>query len=118
MGDGTFNRFDTKGKGRATPKNDELALDLSTAEEGEGQNGHAGGAFMQMQLVEQQVRLLALFDDSPIFTTHFRTRISNNALLLSSPLKRPLQNSVKFLPSSLTWSPNNEKQYSGSMKTL
>lgn len=60
MGDGTSNRFDFKGKGRATPKNDELALDLTSAEEGEGANGHAGGAFMQMQLVEQQVCLSCL----------------------------------------------------------
>lgn len=53
MGDGTANRLDHKGKGRATPKNDELALDLNSVEE--GANGNAGGAFMQMQLVEQQV---------------------------------------------------------------
>jgi len=52
MGDGTANRFDHKGKGRGTPKNDELALDLNSVEE--GANGNAGGAFMQMQLVEQQ----------------------------------------------------------------
>ncbi|KXN88726.1 Integral membrane protein sed5 [Leucoagaricus sp. SymC.cos] len=54
MGDGSTNRFDFKGKGRATPKNDELAMDLTSAEEGDGENGHAGGAFMEMQLVEQQ----------------------------------------------------------------
>jgi syntaxin 5 len=54
MGDGTANRFDPKGKGRATPKNDELSLDLNAVEGGSA-NGHADGAFMQMQLVEQQV---------------------------------------------------------------
>ncbi|KAF5352687.1 hypothetical protein D9756_006028 [Leucocoprinus leucothites] len=54
MGDGTANRFDFKGKGRATPNNDELALDLPSAQTGEHANGDAGGAFMQMQLVEQQ----------------------------------------------------------------
>lgn len=57
MGDGTAAspRFDSKGKGRATPRpdNDILALDLGAAEEGVGGNGDA---FMQMQLVEQQVR--------------------------------------------------------------
>lgn len=55
MGDGTANRFDLKGKGRATPTNDELTLDLNKVEEGDSANGKAGGAFMQMQLVEQQV---------------------------------------------------------------
>ncbi|KAF9448193.1 t-SNARE [Macrolepiota fuliginosa MF-IS2] len=54
MGDGTSNRLDFKGKGRATPHNDELELNLTTAEEGEGANGNTGGAFMQMQLMEQQ----------------------------------------------------------------
>ncbi|KAF7784036.1 hypothetical protein Agabi119p4_201 [Agaricus bisporus var. burnettii] len=53
MGDGTANSFDFKGKGRATPKNDELSLDLNAVEGGSA-NGHADGAFMQMQLVEQQ----------------------------------------------------------------
>ena len=57
MGDGsTFgtSRFDAKGKGRATPQNgDILALDLGSAEEGTA--AHNGDAFMQMQLVEQQV---------------------------------------------------------------
>ncbi|THH18568.1 hypothetical protein EW146_g2453 [Bondarzewia mesenterica] len=53
MGDGSSGRYDAKGKGRATPNGDMLALDLDHAEEGGiGQNG--GGAFMQMQLVEQQ----------------------------------------------------------------
>jgi len=54
MGDGTSNRLDFKGKGRATPHNDELDLNLTTTEEGEGANGNTGGAFMQMQLMEQQ----------------------------------------------------------------
>lgn len=56
MGDGSrlSTRFDSKGKGRASPVNgDILALDLGSAEEGTAQNGDA---FMQMQLVEQQVR--------------------------------------------------------------
>jgi syntaxin 5 len=52
MGDGSPGRSN-KGKGRAQ-NGDVLALDLGAAEEGSSsQNG--GGAFMQMQLVEQQV---------------------------------------------------------------
>ena len=43
-----------RGKGRAHHNGDLLALDLDAAEEGLG--GHNGGAFQQMQLVEQQVR--------------------------------------------------------------
>lgn len=56
MGDGSKLRLDTKGKSRApTPSNsDILALDLGSAEEGTA--SHNGDAFMQMQLVEQQVR--------------------------------------------------------------
>ena len=58
MGDGSalaVPRFDPKGKSRAsTPANgDILALDLGAAEEGVG---GSNDAFMQMQLVEQQVR--------------------------------------------------------------
>lgn len=59
MGDGStlgMPRFDPKGKSRAaTPSNgDILALDLDSAEEGTAAQN--GDAFMQMQLVEQQVR--------------------------------------------------------------
>jgi syntaxin 5 len=50
MGDGS-SRPDSKGKGRATPNGDILALDLDTAEEG---TGGQNGALMQMQMVEQQ----------------------------------------------------------------
>ena len=60
MGDGSrlTPRFDVKGKSRAsTPSNgDILALDLGAAEEGTAAQG--SDAFMQMQLVEQQVRAL------------------------------------------------------------
>ena len=52
MGDGSTPRYDVKGKGRAKPDGDMLALDLGSAEEGMG--GHGG--YSQMQLVEQQVR--------------------------------------------------------------
>ena len=57
MGDGSPARYDAKGKGRATPNGDMLALDLEHVEEGGG--GQNGGAFMQMELVEQQVISLA-----------------------------------------------------------
>lgn len=57
MGDGTATspRLDIKGKGRAQPSSDILALDLGAAEEGQG--SATSDAFMQMQLVEQQVRV-------------------------------------------------------------
>lgn len=52
-GDGSLLRYDKKGKGRAQHNEDILAMDLISAEEGvPNQNG---GAFMQMQLMEQQV---------------------------------------------------------------
>lgn len=51
MGDGSAGRFDVKGKGRAN--GDVLAMDLGSAEEGTA--GAGSDAFMQMQLVEQQV---------------------------------------------------------------
>ncbi|KAL4069781.1 t-SNARE [Scleroderma yunnanense] len=51
MGDGS-SRPSSKGKGRAHQNGDVLAMDLDSAEGGLVQNG--GGAFMQMQLVEQQ----------------------------------------------------------------
>ncbi|KAH8119911.1 integral membrane protein sed5 [Phellopilus nigrolimitatus] len=51
MGDGSASRPDTKGKGRARPNGDVLALDLVSAEEG---YGNASGPYAQMQLVEQQ----------------------------------------------------------------
>lgn len=58
MGDGSRSSllYDPKGKNRAhTPANgDILALDLGSAEEGTAAQN--GDAFMQMQMVEQQVR--------------------------------------------------------------
>lgn len=54
MGDGSSGRLDTKGKGRATPSDGVLALDLEHAEGGVPNGG--GNAFQQMELVEQQVR--------------------------------------------------------------
>lgn len=56
MGDGSVSRPDSKGKGRARPNGDVLALDLLSAEEGTvGSTGsNAQGPFAQMQLVAQQ----------------------------------------------------------------
>lgn len=53
MGDGSPSRLNSKGKGRAPQNGDILALNLDTAEEGTALEN--GGAFQQMQLVEQQV---------------------------------------------------------------
>jgi hypothetical protein len=53
MGDGSP-RLNSKGKGRAPQNGDILALNLDSAEEGTASEN--GGAFQQMQLVEQQVR--------------------------------------------------------------
>jgi len=50
MGDGSSSRYEAKGKGRAKPDGEMLALDLNSAEEGYG----GQGAYSQMQLVEQQ----------------------------------------------------------------
>lgn len=52
MGDGSPSRKFDKGKGRAHQNGDVLALDLASAEE--GSSARNSGAFMQMQLVEQQ----------------------------------------------------------------
>jgi hypothetical protein len=46
-------RLNSKGKGRAPQNGDILALNLDSAEEGTASEN--GGAFQQMQLVEQQV---------------------------------------------------------------
>ncbi len=56
MGDGSSGRLDAKGKGRATPNNGMLALDLESAEGGISAPNGGSGAFQQMELVEQQVR--------------------------------------------------------------
>jgi syntaxin 5 len=54
MGDGLSGRPDTKGKGRATPNDGMLALDLDHAEGGTGVPNGGNSAFQQMELVEQQ----------------------------------------------------------------
>jgi hypothetical protein len=75
MGDGSPSRFDQKGKGRAQQNGDVLALDLGSAEEGSGSQG----AFMQMQMVEQQVRLLLPNPPPLLFSLNLRRT------LISSP---------------------------------
>jgi len=54
MGDGSPSRLESnsKGKNRSLQNGDVLALNLDAAEEGTASQN--GGAFMQMQLVEQQ----------------------------------------------------------------
>jgi syntaxin 5 len=54
MGDGSLSNPNSKGKGRAAQNGDLLALDIGSAEEGSAHH-NGGGAFMQMQLLEQQV---------------------------------------------------------------
>ncbi|KAG9314194.1 t-SNARE [Chiua virens] len=51
MGDGSGNRPGPKGKGRSTQNSDVLAMDLDAAE---GGVATPGGAFSQMELIEQQ----------------------------------------------------------------
>jgi len=58
MGDGSP-RLHSKGKGRTPQNGDILALNLDSAEEGTASEN--GGAFQQMQLVEQQVRQSLMF---------------------------------------------------------
>lgn len=81
MSDGS-SRPGSKGKGRAPQNGDVLAMDLDSAEGGLAQNG--GGAFMQMQLVEQQVSTIftCLCDHLPVS----RTPISNLVQQQSNPL--------------------------------
>jgi hypothetical protein len=85
MGDGsrsqTPNKFE-KGKSRTGHQDGEmLALDIVSAEEGAGV--YSGGAFQQMQLVEQQVRHHAILVHVPdLKCAHaalFRIRIYNHA---------------------------------------
>jgi len=54
MADGSSGRPDSKGKGRATPNDGMLTLDLEHAEGGLGVPNGGNGAFQQMELVEQQ----------------------------------------------------------------
>ena len=83
MGDGS-SRPSSKGKGRASQNGDVLAMDLDSAEGGLAQNG--GAAYMQMQLVEQQVR--SIFTYLCIHLPVTRTRISNPVRRRSNPSSR------------------------------
>ena len=118
MGDGTTNHFDFKGKGRATPNNDELAMDLRSTEAGDQANGHAGGALLQMQLVEQQVCRLhcSAFIDL-LIPEPSRTHISNSGQMPLRPSKPPSLSLARSLLSSRIWLPSNEKWYNVSMTT-
>ena len=80
MGDGSI-RPDSKGKGRATPNKDILALDLDTAEEG---TGGQNGALMQMQMVEQQVHTFAFSHRINVLKTLGRINIFSRAQLQSN----------------------------------
>jgi len=77
MGDGSSTSFDSKGKGRAVQNGDILALDLNSAEEGAG----AQGAFMQMQMVEQQA-CVPHSSFHPLYSGTSRTHIFNRDLPL------------------------------------
>ena len=116
MGDGTTNRFDFKGKGRATPNNDELAMDLRSTEAGDQTNGHPGGALLQMQLVEQQVCRLhySAFVDL-LISGPSRTHISNSGRMPLRPSKPPSLSLARSLLSSPIWLPSNERWYNASM---
>jgi hypothetical protein len=94
MGDGSPGRKFEKGKGRAHQNGDVLALDLGSAEE--GTSGQNGGAFMQMQLVEQQVIYYLLLHGHLLNNTR-RTRTSNPAHRPSSPLNRRLRSWAPYL---------------------
>jgi syntaxin 5 len=77
MGDGSSGQLDAKGKGRATPNNGMLAMDLESAEGGVSAPNGGGGAFQQMQLVEQQVRpfpLVLVRSDVPPQDTYIQSR--------------------------------------------
>ena len=122
MGDGSSlgqSRLDTKGKGRATPQNgDILALDLHSAEEGTG--GQNGDAFMQMQLVEQQVRLPFVYQPlSHILRLprERRTATSKPVPQPSSLSSRPLQSSARYSHNLHRWWPSSEKLCNVSTQT-
>ena len=64
-------RSPAKGKGRAATNGDILAMDLVSAEEGTAADGGGGGAFMQMQLVEQQVRHQSYTPPAALVYVHY-----------------------------------------------
>lgn len=111
-------RADAKGKGRALPDGELLAVDLNSVESGMS-NGD-GNPFQQMQLVEQQVRP----SQNNYFLTptdcfvYSRIPTYNLALLLSSPLNQPSRSLDRYSLSWLQWSPNSGKQCKESMQTL
>lgn len=96
MGDGSPSRKSDKGRSRAHQNGDVLALDLGSAEA--GTSAQNGGAFMQMQLVEQQA-LIPSFLGGHLLTNAHRTLISNPAHQPSSLLNQRLQSSALYSPS-------------------
>lgn len=113
MGDGSSGRLDAKGKGRATPNNGMLALDLDSAEGGMSAPNGGGGAFQQMELVEQQVRPCA----SPMriaLTCSHRTVTFSLAPQLSSRSRLRSRSLARSSISSRTWSQSNARRSSGS----
>ena len=112
MGDGSPTPFDQKGKGRALQNGDILALDLDSAEEGSG--GSNGNAFMQMQLVEQQVCPFFSILSKFIERKQSRIHIYSSARLQLNPSRQPSLNSARYLPNSPVWSQSKEKPCSES----
>jgi hypothetical protein len=106
-------RSKAKGKGKARDT-DLLALDIDRAEAGEMPSG--GDGYMQMQLVERQVRpspeLLARW-----LTFLGRITTSKNVPRPSSLSNPPLPSSDKSLPSSRKWSPSNARRCNESTRT-
>jgi syntaxin 5 len=88
MGDGSPGRKFEKGKIRAHQNGDVLALDLGSAEE--GTSAQNGGAFMQMQLVEQQVLSFLVLRNN-LLNNARRTLTFNPAHRLLNPSNRQLQ---------------------------
>jgi hypothetical protein len=107
---------DPKGKSRAPQDGDILALDLVTAEEGTASEG-GGGAFMQMQLVEQQVGAASMPLPAPLTQLSYRRVTSSPEQTPSSLSKARLPSSVKSSRSSRRWLPNRARLYSASTQT-
>jgi hypothetical protein len=80
MSDGSPSRFDPKGKSRANQNGDVLAMNLDAAEEG-GAGGPQNGAFMQMQLMEQQASCYLVSGDV----------VSNNIFVFRTPTYNSVQ---------------------------
>jgi syntaxin 5 len=96
MGDGSSGRPDTKGKGRATPSDGVLALDLEHAEGGIGVPNGGGNAFQQMELVEQQVRPRLRFWYEPR-TDHFNWLVQDSYIQSRSTAIESIETTIAEL---------------------